>query len=149
MESLPEVIFNNIRSLEDGTGTDFTRVLSSLLQQQGVGMDSLYKPPTDMVDDGENFIIYIDIPGINPDNIGVDFYNNKVEVSGDRIKPYEDFIKKEIIYGSFKRLITIPISVTNRDSVSVSASNGVLKIIINKLNEERNRFSVRINDNDV
>jgi len=147
MESIPELIMNNIVNLEDRNGANLGQFFGSFLQQQGVGMEHLYKPPTDIVDDGENFIIYIDIPGINPNNIDVDFYNNKIEIAGERVKPYNDFLKKEIIYGSFKRRLTIPISVTSRDSVSVSALNGVLKITINKTNEERNRFSVRVSEN--
>jgi len=148
METLPEIIMNNINTLEDGNGSNLGQIFSSFLQQQGVGMENLYKPPTDLVEDGDNFIIYMDIPGINPDSVEVDFYNNKVEVAGERSRPYNDFLKKEIIYGTFKRLITMPISVTRRDSVVVSASNGVLKITINRANEEMNRFSVRINENN-
>lgn len=146
MESIPELIMNNIVNLEDRNGANLGQFFGSFLQQ-GVDMEHLYKPPTDIVDDGENFIIYIDIPGINPNSIDVDFYNNKIEVAGERVKPYNEFLKKEIIYGSFKRRLTIPISVTSRNSVSVSALNGVLKISINKTNEERNRFSVRVSEN--
>lgn len=146
MESLPDIIISKINQLEDTNGANLGQILSTFLQQQGLNGEHFYKPPTDLIEDDKNIIIYIDIPGINPNSIDVNFYNNKIEVSGERIRPYNDFIKKEIIYGEFKRQITIPINVTNRSSVTVSASNGVLKININKTIEEKNRFSVRIGE---
>jgi len=143
---LSELLINNINSLENGAGANFGQIFSSFLQQ-GVGSEYNYTPPIDLIDDGDNIIIYVDIPGINPNTVAIDFYNNKIEICGERTKPYNEFIKKEIIYGTFKRKITIPISVTNRDSVTVSASYGVLKININKTKEEKNKFSVTISEN--
>lgn len=148
MESLSDIIMNNISRLEDTNEVNLGQIFNNFLQQQGVNRENFYKPPTDVIDDGRNIIIYIDIPGINPSNLKIDFFNNKIEVAGERVRPYTDFIRKEIIYGDFNRKITIPISVTNKDSVSVSANNGVLKININKTIEEKNKFSIKINDDN-
>ena len=50
------------------------------------------------------------------------------------------------MYGSFERKITLPISVTSSESVTIKSENGVLIISIDKVREERNRFSVRVVD---
>ena len=139
MSSLPEIIMAGLNSI------DSTNIFSQILHQQGLNPEFFWKPPVDIINDETNIIVYVDIPGIATEDLQIDFLNNKVEISGERIKPYNTHISKEIIYGSFNRKIILPISVTNSNSVNVTAKDGVLKIVINKEIEERNRFSVSIN----
>lgn len=100
--------------------------------------------------DLDQIIVYVDLPGVDPDTIEVDFFNNKVSIKGKREKKYEDndtAYMSEIKYGNFDRSVMIPISVTSQQSVSVRANHGVLEITIDKQVEERNRFSVRVEQN--
>lgn len=144
MENFSEFLVQNLNSLQENNGENFRQILGSFLQQTTTDT-RFFKAPMDIIEDNENYIIYIDIPGVDPNSIQIDFFNNKIEINGERIKPYSDHIKKEIIYGQFKRNIQLPIAVTHKETVSVSASNGVLKININKIVEEKNKFTVRIN----
>lgn len=101
-----------------------------------------------VMEDRENIILYIDIPGVDTSSIDVNFYNNKISITGTRKQPSETDsyteIKNEVYYGDIKKNITIPISVVNRDSVSVKVENGVMKIVISKINEEKNIFNIRV-----
>ena len=93
------------------------------------------------------FKIFSNVAGISADDINVDFFNNLVVITGERKFPTVDDTmtqrQREIIYGKFKRNINLPLSITNRDSVSVNIKEGVLSIVINKTLENANRFSVR------
>ena len=121
------------------------------IRTQRINMSEIWIPDTDIFESSDNIKILLNIPGVKSDTVDVDFYNNIVIVTGNREKPLlcnnGDFIKNEIIYGNFERKITLPIAVTNRQSVSISTKDGVLSIIINKIIEESNRFSVRLEDN--
>jgi HSP20 family protein len=107
-------------------------------------------PPFDIVDTKNNIYVYIELPGVTEESIGVDFFNNKLSISGEKLKRYTaPAAKNEIVYGRFIRKITLPISVTNKDNVNVNYENGILTLIINKKKEAQNRFHIDITHNNV
>jgi len=122
------------------------------IRTQTVSMQDLWIPDADIYESTSFIKVLMNIPGVASDTIDVDFYNNIVIITGKREKPSFDdngeFIKNEIIYGNFERKITLPIAITNRQSVSISAKDGVLTIVINKVTEESHRFSVRLPDSN-
>lgn len=102
-----------------------------------------YKIPVDIVNDSNYLYLYIEIPGVQKENIDVDFYNNKLTIIIDKIRAYDEPEVSEIKYGKFERVFTLPICVTKKETVSVSYTNGVLKVTINKAIEEENKFSLK------
>lgn len=105
-----------------------------------------YKIPVDIVNHPNYLYLYIEIPGVSKENIDVDFYNNKLTVTIDKTRTYEEPEVSEIKYGKFERVFTLPICVTKKETVTVSYVNGVLKIKINKAVEEQNKFSLKPSD---
>lgn len=148
MSSFPGIIQSSLSVLESNLNNSFSSQLSNLLQQQGINMNQLWKPLVDIVETADEVIIFASISGVKEDSIDVDFFNNFMHIRGERKPPeLENEIiqhKKEIIYGQFERKITLPISITNRESVDISILNGVLIIKLNKTIEHQNRFSVRL-----
>ena len=109
------------------------------------GDHSGWHPPVDIVDTKNNMYVYIELPGVTESSIGVDFFNNKLSVSGEKLKRYTaPATKHEIVYGRFVRKITLPISVTSQGNVNVVYENGVLTLIIDKKKEEQNRFHLGV-----
>lgn len=102
------------------------------------------KPAVDIFNNEDNIMVYIDIQGVNPRDVKIDFHNNKLEISGERKKPEFNCIRNEISYGLLNRKVDIPISVTSKESVKISAENGVLCINIDKKREEQNKFSMSV-----
>ena len=102
------------------------------------------KFPIDIVNEEKTIYIYAEVPGIDKNDIDVDFFNNKLTISFDKNRSYEPPQTTEIKFGKFERTITLPICITKRETVSVVYNNGVLKIKINKLVEEENKFSVKV-----
>lgn len=142
MSSLSQLVAHGISLLEGGNEpNNITEVLTEYLQQQK------YTPPIDIIDNAREIILYVTMAGIDADSIDVDFFNNAVNIKGERLKPYQEaecvIHKNEIIYGLFIRTVNLPISVTSRESVNIKFENGVLIIHIDKIRESRNRFSIR------
>lgn len=103
--------------------------------------------PVDVIDTKNNLYIYVDIPGVIASSINIDFYNNNISICGEKIKKYNEVpFKKEIVYGKFNRKISLPISVTSQKNVTVSYTNGVLLITIDKQKESQNKFSINVKD---
>jgi len=146
MSTLPEVLQNSIHLLGTNLNTSFAEQLGDMLNNNGSG-EFLWRPPVDVFETETHVKIFSNVAGISADDINVDFFNNLVVITGERKYPtIDDTItqrQREIIYGKFKRNINLPLSITNRDSVSVNIKEGVLSIVINKALENANRFSVR------
>ena len=147
--SLPQLLLQTMNQI-GGENTNLNSVLQTYMRSQGVETQDFWKPSHDIIETNENITIFVDMPGVMLNTIDVDFFNNKVQISGSRTQPYdENPLIKEIIYGDYNRNITLPISVTNKDSVNISSKNGVLKIIINKINEEKNKFKIKLNNEEI
>jgi HSP20 family protein len=151
MAALPNII----NSIMQGTdmSNNVTGFLTEYLQSQGVDMNEIWSPAVDIIEDSVNITVYVNIPGVNSESIDVDFFNNRVEVKGKRVRPYFEtdnvaIRKNEIIYGAFERKILLPFSVTSRESVSINSENGVLVIKVDKAREEQNSFSLRISNSN-
>jgi HSP20 family molecular chaperone IbpA len=147
MSSFQQLISNSIALLEGQQNSNVSGALSEFLQSQGLNMNEIWQPSADIVENINNVTVYMNISGVNNDSIDVDFFNERVVVTGERKRPFSDemtVVKNEIIYGKFERHINLPISVTNRDSVKISSNNGVLIIVIDKTREGMNRFSLRV-----
>jgi HSP20 family molecular chaperone IbpA len=114
------------------------------------GIDNtVWNPAVDIVDTNNNMYIYIELAGVTKSSIGVDFFNNKLSVTGEKLKRYTaNPLKNEIVYGNFVRKITLPISVTNSDNVNIIYENGVLTLIVDKKKEEENRFHLGVSEKE-
>ena len=99
-----------------------------------------WRPAVDIVDAKDTLNVYIDLPAIDKNSIDLDFYNNRLHLKGNRVKPYTSHPRHEITYGKFSRDIILPVSVTNKENVSVLYKDGVLKIVVDKMKESQNRF---------
>lgn len=139
-------IFTNIIQ-----GTDSGNVLGTLLHNQGLSMEQLWKLPVDIVEYDDDYKIFIDVPGINKENMTINVYGNKIDVEVERVNPYpedQNIIKKEIIYGRFKRTIIIPIFVMSQNDVNVILNKkGTLQIKINKQTRQSS-FNINIESTD-
>jgi HSP20 family protein len=100
--------------------------------------------PVDTIEEDNFIYVYAEIPGVNKENISIDFYNNSITIDINKPPLYNRLQNGEIRYGKFNRTITLPICVTKKETVAVTYNNGVLKIKINKLVEEENKFSMSV-----
>jgi HSP20 family molecular chaperone IbpA len=134
---------NNLQSDDDLRGA-FQHIINSGISVSDQGG---WHPSVDIVDTVNNLYIYMELPGVKNDSICVDFFNNRLSISGEKIKKYSTPAEKnEIVYGKFNRKIRIPICVTNKNNVNTTYSSGVLRIVIDKQKEMGNRFSITLDE---
>lgn len=145
--SLSHLILQSLSALEDSNnGSNIKQLLKSYLTDNGVDIDRFWKPPVDIDIQDDLITIYIDIPGIDPNTININFNGDILTIEGERVSPAnrQSFDLKEIVYTKFSKKIKLPLCVINRESITSSAENGVLVILIDKKRENNNSFDIRL-----
>lgn len=143
--SFQELILNGINNLQ--TDGDLRGAFQHIINSSAAtGGQSDWHPCIDIVDTKNNLYVDMELAGVVDDSIAVDFCNNKLGISGVKLKRRQTRpLKREILYGRFNRIITLPFCVTSRENVITTFENGVLSIIIDKKKEEEEtRFSMGV-----
>ena len=100
-------------------------------------------PVYDIFYDQEILLIIIEIPGVEKENIKLDFFNNILTIKGKKNKLTDKHLYQgEIYYGTFERNIQLPISITSKQNVKIDTKNGLLIISIDVKKELENKFSI-------
>ncbi|MDH5822865.1 Hsp20/alpha crystallin family protein [Luteimonas sp. RD2P54] len=111
-------------SLLHGDSTDESSVVTSQ-----------WVPRVDIREESDRFLLYADLPGVDPQEIEVQMDNGVLTIKGER--RVEDkfesgrFSRIERRHGSFHRRFALPDS-ADPDGISASGHNGVLQIVIPK-----------------
>lgn len=94
-----------------------------------------WAPPVDIEEYADKFVIYADVPGIEPASIEVTLEKGVLTLSGSRELAVEqggiERKRAERASGRFLRRFVLPDTVDS-DSVSASGKNGVLQVVIPK-----------------
>lgn len=96
---------------------------------------STWAPNADITEDEKEYLIRLDIPGMDKNDIKVNFQDGRITITGERNvedkEEKKDFIRQERYYGSFYRSFTLPEKV-KEDQIKANFSNGVLKLTVPK-----------------
>ncbi len=103
-------------------------------------------PSVDMFETSQEIIIYMELPGVDPDKISVVAEHDTITVSGERPAPaFEDTTcihHLEIEHGDFKRSIKVPTAV-NISATTSKCQNGYLIITLPKF-ETQSRIKIDV-----
>ncbi|MCK5768975.1 Hsp20/alpha crystallin family protein [Algiphilus sp.] len=99
------------------------------------GATADWVPPVDIEEDKERFVLYADVPGVDPASIEVTLENGVLTLSGAREGHVEqdkaERRRVERAHGRFYRRFTLP-DTADADNVSARGNNGVLEVVIPK-----------------
>jgi len=107
-----------------------------------------WKPPVDVLEKGDRYILRADLPGVAGPEVGLEVEDGTLILSGERKMdtsvPREAYLRVERPYGHFAIQISLPPSVDSR-SIEASHSEGVLEVVLPKRQEEiPNRIRVEV-----
>ena len=90
-------------------------------------------PPVQIKEEDDRITIRALIPGIKAEDIDVQLIDNSLILSGEKKEDYENhpYIRKERLFGEFKKSIKLPYRVNNSD-VKADLANGILTITLFK-----------------
>ncbi|MBT8137680.1 MAG: Hsp20/alpha crystallin family protein [Gammaproteobacteria bacterium] len=104
-------------------------------------------PAVDLQEQEDCFLLHVDVPGVDPQNIDIAVEGGVLTLSGQRESTSSDdhkgFRRVERISGRFLRRFTLPDGV-DTEAVSARSENGVLEISIPKAaRTQRKRIEIR------
>ena len=92
---------------------------------------------TDVIDDGDNYIVKAELPGFDKNDINIGIEGNNLTISAQRNEENEDkkdnYIYKERRYGSFAR--SFDVSNIKSDEITADYKNGILSLNLPKREE--------------
>ena len=104
-------------------------------------------PPMDLVEQGDEFVLRADLPGVGEQDVKIELEDNVLTISGERRSEHEErkegYYRVERASGSFSRSLTLPEGV-DPEAVKANFENGVLEVRVPKP-EQRKPQRVAIN----
>jgi HSP20 family protein len=102
----------------------------------GNGYSRAFVPAADLVVTDDEVTVFMDVPGLKPENLEVELTGDVLTVRGERAYPYptEDeqsrsWYRLERGYGKFQRILQVPKGL-DPDSISAEMVDGVLTLRI-------------------
>jgi HSP20 family protein len=92
-----------------------------------------WMPDLEVIERDKQLSVRVDLPGLKKDEIAVEVADRALTISGERKRATEEknaeWVRSELIYGRFHRVIPLPDGVRPAD-VKATFANGVLEITL-------------------
>jgi HSP20 family protein len=115
--------------------SEFNKYFDRTSNDASSGATADWAPPVDIEEYADKFVIYADVPGIDPSTIEVTLEKGVLSLSGSRAQAVEqkgvEARRTERATGRFHRRFALP-DTADADAVSASGKNGVLEVTIPK-----------------
>jgi HSP20 family protein len=96
---------------------------------------SQWVPRVDIREEASRFVIYADLPGVDPESIEVQMDKGMLSIKGERnteaAEQHEGYTRVERAHGVFFRRFALPDS-ADADGITATGKHGVLEITIPK-----------------
>ena len=101
-----------------------------------------YIPSVEIEETDDNFYIKLEVPGLDPQDIDIEVKDNSVSISGERKSESKTeakgFVRSEIRYGKFERVIPLSTRVEN-ENVKAEYKEGILSLTLPKVEAEKHK----------
>ena len=101
---------------------------------------SAWTPAVDVYEDEESFLLKVELPEVNKEDVKVNLDDNVLSITGERRFEHEDkrdgYHRVERSYGQFYRSFTLPPNV-NAEKINAGFKDGVLRLTLPKREEAK------------
>lgn len=133
--------WSEVNSLERQLNRVFNEVFTPATQSEFGNYSQV--PAAELIETDEALILKLELPGMEVADINIEATAKSISVSGERKSHEEANMKSEFRYGTFKRLIPLPVRIQNTE-VNAEYKNGILHLTLPKAESEKNKV-VRVN----
>ena len=113
---------------------EFSRLINPNFESSTVETSD-WQPKVDVVEESKQFVVKVDIPGVDPKDINVSLDHNNLTIKGEKETEHKEkkdnYVRYERSKGSFYRRIMLP-DVVDGDKITAKGKDGVLVITIPK-----------------
>lgn len=133
--------WNPVREFEAAQRQLFAPFLRNLQQPDDL-WNRGWAPAVDVEETTDTIVIRAELPGIDPDEVSIDYDNGRLTISGERQFDEETegrtWHRVERGYGAFSRSFVLP-NMIDADKAEARFENGVLELVMPKREEARRR----------
>jgi HSP20 family protein len=133
-------------SLNDFIPSTFGSLLENVLRNENDDKNTeSFFPATDIVKNGNEFVLHLIAPGMSKSDFDIDVQENELTIKGERRKDEKlTYTNIESRFGSFSRTFSLNDNII-KDSIKATYENGVLQIVlpIDKKKLERKAIEVK------
>ncbi len=108
-----------------------------------------WAPKVDIKEEDTQFVVFADIPGVDPKDIHIDMEGNTLTVKGEKksIREEKDknYYRQERTAGKFLRQFTLPETIDG-NKITAKAKQGVLSIYLPKAKEENQQRKITVQE---
>lgn len=135
--ALPADPFRELFALQRGISQLFDDSFGS--SREDVALKA-WTPAVDVYEDEDSFLIKVELPEVNREDVKVSLNDNMLSISGERRVENEDkrdnYHRVERRYGQFYRSFTLPPNV-NPEAINAQFKDGVLRLTLPKREEAK------------
>jgi len=126
--------------------SEIERAVDVLGDQFGVAAGTV---PTDVIDDGDSFVVHADLPGYDSDDIDVQLAEGRtLTLSAEHTEESERsdgrYVQRERRRQSLSRTVTLPEAVTESETTA-TYEDGVLTVTLPKATDDEDGTSIPVN----
>jgi HSP20 family protein len=100
---------------------------------EGTAFGEAGPPAIETLSKNGNFIVRLDLPGVDPKEVDISVTDDVLMVKGERKRKEEkkegEYTRTEVSYGSFERSLRLPAKI-DADRIKASYESGVLEIAV-------------------
>ena len=127
-------------------GKRFSDIMDEFFSDTVATRQQAFAPSINISETDKQYLIDVEVPGVDKNNIELNVENNTLTISGEREFEKRDegkhYHRVESSYGSFSRSFTLPDNVKD-DSIQATYNNGILNISIDK-SEQKMKKQIKI-----
>jgi HSP20 family protein len=110
------------------------------------GEETVWTPPADLYREDGGWVVRVELPGVNPNDISVSVVDDRLIIRGERklsegLKS-EYCILHECAYGPFERIVTLPAPVSE-DRIKTSYQEGILSVAFPATEEQGRKTEIQ------
>jgi len=130
--------FSEMNRIQEEMNSMFQGSFSRGFGSGKFGFSGLFNPDEDIHETDNQYVIKLDLPGMEKSNINVEIQGNQMVISGEKKNSMETddkanrYYKKERSVGYFSRSVSLPEN-ADKNNIHTEYKNGVLTVKINKL----------------
>ena len=117
----------------------FSDIMDEFFNDAVATRQNTFAPSIDISETEKQFIIDVEVPGINKKDIDLNIENDMLTISGERSFEKEEegkqYHRVESHYGSFNRSFRLPDNVDS-ETIKATYKNGILNITVDKSEEK-------------
>ena len=143
-------LHNLLRQLDEDWTQRFSD--SPMFESRGAFQAAPLKPAMDVVARGEELVLFVELPGVEPDSLDLEVVEETLTLRARRAEPTlqegERYLTRERRGGEVMRALQLPFRVET-EQVEAHYRNGILEIRLPRRSADRpRRIAVRIGDED-